>query len=168
MQMNSDLQYQITRVLHHEAYLLDHRKYKEWLDLLTDDIVYRMPIRVTTEEKDGTNLVDDMTYFEETKKSLTTRVNRLYTSSAWVENPAPRQRHFISNIMIDPGIRPDEYKVRSYFLFKRSRGSDIETEQLFGEREDVMRRVNGEWKIASRTIYPDQAVLTVMNLSMFL
>ncbi|MED4601535.1 3-phenylpropionate/cinnamic acid dioxygenase subunit beta [Paenibacillus validus] len=166
--MNPQLHYEISRFLQDEAYLLDHRKYKEWLELLADDLIYRMPVRVTTEERGGSNIVDEMTHLEETKKSLTTRVNRLYTTSAWVENPAPRQRHFISNITVDPGLQPDEYKVRSYFLFHRSRGSDIETEKMFGEREDVIRKENGEWKLASRTIYPDQAVLGVMNLSMFL
>ncbi len=166
--MNFELQYQITQFLYQEAYLLDHRKYKEWLDLFTEDIVYRMPVRVTTERREGTDIADEMSYFEDNKNSLALRVNRLYTKSAWVEDPSPRQRHIISNIMIDPGSHPDEYQVRNYFLFHRSRGSDIETEKLFGEREDVLRKVNGEWKIASRTIYPDQAVLGVMNLSMFL
>jgi 3-phenylpropionate/cinnamic acid dioxygenase small subunit len=166
--MNSELQHQITHFLNHEAYLLDHRKYEEWLDLLADDLVYRMPLRVTVEGRDEANLVDEMTYFEETKKSLTTRVKRLYTKSAWVENPPTRQRHFITNIMIDSASDPNEYKVRSYFLFQRSRGSDHHIEQIFGERNDIIRKVNEEWKIASRTIYPDQAVITAMNLSMFL
>ncbi|MEB3100385.1 3-phenylpropionate/cinnamic acid dioxygenase subunit beta [Ferviditalea candida] len=166
--MNAELHYEISNFLYHEAYLLDHRQYKEWLDLLSEDLVYQMPIRVTSDNKDASNLVYEMKHFEETKKSLTTRVNRLYTTSAWVDNPATRQRHFVSNISVAPGSRPEEYRVRSYFLFKRSRASDIETEQLFGEREDVLRKENGEWKIASRTIYPDQAVLSVMNLGMFL
>lgn len=166
--MNFELQYEITNLLIDEAYLLDHRMYKEWLNLFTDDIVYRMPVRVTTDNKDGSNLAADMSYIEENKQGLTTRVERLYTKSAWVDNPATRQRHFVSNFKIAPGADPDEFKVRSYFLFKRSRSSDPNTEQIFGEREDIVRKVNGEWKIAARTIYPDQAVLSVMNLAMFL
>lgn len=166
--MNAELYYQITKFLHREVNLLDQRKYEEWLELLSDDIVYRMPLRVTTENTHGSNLVNDMAFFEETKKSLTTRVKRLYTKSAWVEDPAPRQRHFITNVMIDSGSEADEYKVRSYFLFKRSRSSESNTEEIFGERMDVIRKVDEDWKIVSRTIYPDQAVLTAMNLSMFL
>jgi 3-phenylpropionate/cinnamic acid dioxygenase small subunit len=168
MTMNFEIQYEITQFLYQEAYLLDHKKYKEWLELLDESIVYRMPVRVTVERREGSDLAKDMSYFEETKQSLTTRVERLYTSSAWVEDPPPRQRHFISNIMIQPGSEADEYHVRSYFDFERSRGSDPEIEKMIGEREDVLRRVNGEWKIAARTIFPDQAVLGVMNLSMFL
>jgi 3-phenylpropionate/cinnamic acid dioxygenase small subunit len=166
--MNFEIQVEITQFLYQEAYLLDHKKYKEWLKLLDASIVYRMPVRVTTERREGSDFAKDMSYFEETKGSLTTRVERLYTTSAWVEDPAPRQRHFISNIMIRPGSVADEYHVRSYFDFQRSRGSDADIERLIGEREDVLRRENGEWKISARTILPDQAVLGVMNLSMFL
>ena len=166
--MNAELHYQISQFLYHEAYLLDHRKYKDWLDLLSDDITYRMPLRVTTENRDGSNLVEDMTYFEESKSSLVLRVERLYTNSAWVDDPAPRQRHFISNIMVDSNNHPDELKVRSYILFKRNRASEIHTEEIFCEREDIFRKEAGKWKIVKRTIYPDQTVLTVMNLSMFL
>jgi 3-phenylpropionate/cinnamic acid dioxygenase small subunit len=109
-----------------------------------------------------------MTYFADSKKDIEIKVERLYTKSAWVENPPTRQRHFISNVVVEPGFSSNEYKVRSYFLFKRSRSSEAKTEELFGEREDIIRKVNGKWKIAKRTVYPDQSVLSVMNVSMFL
>lgn len=166
--MNPGLYFEISNLLYQEAYLLDSKKYEEWLSLLSEDIVYRMPLRVTTERSFGSDLVDEMTYFEETKKSLTTRVKRLYTSSAWVENPAPRQRHFISNIVVEDGAKADEVQATSYFLFKRSRGADVETEEMFGQRVDTIRKEDGVWKIAKRTIYPDQAVITTMNMAMFL
>jgi 3-phenylpropionate/cinnamic acid dioxygenase small subunit len=163
-----ELQLEITNFLHQEAYLLDSRKYKEWLELLAEDLVYRMPLRETVEGVGVENIAEDSAFFEETKKSLTTRANRLYTKSAWVENPATRQRHFITNIMIERTTNPNDFKVRSYFLFQRSRGSSHSIEQMFGERNDIIRKVNDEFKIAERTIYPDQAVITTMNMSMFL
>lgn len=162
------LQEEITQFYYREAYLLDHRKYREWLDLLTEDINYVMPLRVTVENKAGANLNYDMTYFTDTKEDITTKVERLYTKSAWVDDPAPRQRHFISNVMFEHTDVPEEYKVTSYFLFKRSRSSEPTTEEIFGERQDVLRKVDGEFKIASRTVNADQSVLTVMNLAMFL
>lgn len=166
--MAADLHYEISQFLYKEVYLLDHRQYREWLDLLADDVEYIMPLRVTVENKHETNLSREMTYFTDYKKDLTMKVERLYTKSAWVENPAPRQRHFISNIVIEPTEVEGEYNVKSYFLFKRSRASEPHTEELFGEREDIIRKVEGGWKLAKRTIHTDQAVLTVMNLSMFL
>ncbi|HZH58361.1 MAG TPA: 3-phenylpropionate/cinnamic acid dioxygenase subunit beta [Metabacillus sp.] len=166
--MNVELQYELTQFLYKEAHLLDHRRYREWLELLHEEIEYIMPMRVTVDNKMESNISRDMTYFTDTKKDITMKVERLYTKSAWVENPAPRQRHFVSNVMIEEGANLDEYKVRSYFLFKRSRSSEQTTEELFGEREDIIKKIDREWKILARTVYPDQAVLTVMNLSMFL
>jgi ethylbenzene dioxygenase subunit beta len=42
-------------------------------------------------------------------------------------------------------------------------------EDLFvGMRKDILRRVDGELKIARRTIILDQAVLAAKNISIFL
>lgn len=166
--VSAELYLEMTNLLNQEAFYLDNGMYKEWLDLLTEDLSYQMPVRETVEGVEVNNIATDIDYYHETKMSLTTRVNRLYTKSAWVENPATRQRHFISNIMIEETSNANEYKVRSYFLFKRSRGSHHEVEQLFGERHDLVRKVNNQWKIAKRFIKPDQAVITTMNMSMFL
>jgi 3-phenylpropionate/cinnamic acid dioxygenase small subunit len=167
-QVTPELHLEITNLLNQEAYYLDNGMYKEWLDLLAEDLTYQMPIRETAEGVGAKNIADDIDFYHETKTSLSTRVNRLYTKSAWVENPATRQRHFISNIMIEATANANEYKVRSYFLFQRSRGSHHEIEQLFGERHDVIRKIDNQWQIAKRYIKPDQAVITAMNLSMFL
>lgn len=159
---------EISNLLYQEAYYLDNRMYKEWLDLLSDEVEYKMPLRETVEGVNIENISVDSAFFEETKGSLRTRVNRLYTKSAWVENPATRQRHFISNVMIEPGDQADHYRVRSYFLFKRSRGSTTDIEEMFGQRNDIVKKIDDQWKIVSRTILPDQSVITTMNMSMFL
>lgn len=167
-QVPLEIKDQITDFLYQESYFLDNRKYKEWLELLSDDLKYVMPMRETVEGVNVENISEDSAFFDETKASLRTRVNRLYTKSAWVENPATRQRHFVSNVFVEKGDNTDEYKVRSYFLYKRSRGSMIETEEMFGQRNDIVRVVGGEWKLISRRILPDQAVMNTMNMSMLL
>ena len=40
-----ELKGEIETFLFHEAELLDERRFTEWLDLLTDDLVYFMPIQ---------------------------------------------------------------------------------------------------------------------------
>ncbi|WP_413299773.1 3-phenylpropionate/cinnamic acid dioxygenase subunit beta [Bacillus sp. 1P10SD] len=171
-QVSIGVQMEITNFLYREAYLLDHRKYQDWLDLLGDDLVYQMPARITNEGRHDTPNIDhDSRYFEDTKQSLVTRIKRLDTSSAWAEFSGPRQRHFITNILIEPGTKTENYQefhVKSNFLFKRNRGSYRTSEELFGEREDILRKHNGEWKLVSRLILLDQTVLGSMNLSMFL
>ena len=167
--LSTDIESEITRFLFWEAKLLDHGRYDEWLDLLADDLEYSMPARITNEGKEHKSNIDYQSrYFQETKKSLATRISRFDTSSAWAESAGLRQRHFVSNILVEPTDKQDEFIVNSYFLFKRSRGSDPRNEELFGERVDLLRKENGTWKIASRVIYPDRSVLAYTNLSMFL
>lgn len=84
--VTADLQYQITNFLYLEARLLDQGKYNDWLDLLADDLDYRMLARITNEGKDHRNNIDYRSrYFQETKKSLITRVSKFDTTSAWAE-----------------------------------------------------------------------------------
>ena len=44
----SELHATIHRWLVEEAYTLDQQRYESWLDMLTEDIHYVMPVRVTT------------------------------------------------------------------------------------------------------------------------
>ena len=39
------LKYEVEEFLYQEAELLDERRFEDWLDLLTEDIRYWMPIR---------------------------------------------------------------------------------------------------------------------------
>ncbi len=59
-----------------------------------------------------------------------------------------------------------EVRAKTAFLIYRSH---LETDQSFfaGSREDTLRRVDGEWKIARRTIILDANVLPDKNLSVF-
>ncbi|WP_067933349.1 3-phenylpropionate/cinnamic acid dioxygenase subunit beta [Alicyclobacillus kakegawensis] len=157
---------EIVNFLHDEAFLLDERRFDEWLEMLDDSVVYRMPMRVTKEKEGGDDIVDEMTYLEETKQSLITRVNRLKTTSAWAEDPPSRTRHFITNVRIERE-EPEEVHVTSYFHMLRSRGSTTEVEQVFGKRSDVVKKRDGNWRLVRRTIYPDQAILGMRNISNF-
>jgi 3-phenylpropionate/cinnamic acid dioxygenase small subunit len=67
---------------------------------------------------------------------------------------------------VEPGDTARELKVSSNFMVYRNRA---ETEQDFyvGGRQDVLRHVNGAWKIARRTIILDQNVLLAKNVSIF-
>lgn len=162
-----DVYREITSFLYLEANLLDDHRLDEWLEVLHPGIVYRMPLRVTRERGSGSDIVEDMTFFEENKQSLVTRVERLKTTSAWAENPPSRTRHFVTNVLVEEG-QDGEWHVSSYFQMLRSRGSKPEVEQIFGKRQDVLCQVGGKWQVKRRTIYPDQTVLGIRNISNFL
>ena len=169
--MSDELRHKIEDFLYLEAELLDDRKLREWLDLLTDDVRYWMPIRYNPLERPE-DLSDELAkpgdgyYFDDDKKSLSLRIERVYVKSAWAEMPPSRTRHLISNVRIksDNG---SELEVHSNFFVYRTR---LETDQdiFVGTKRDMLRRVNEGFKIAKRTIILDQAVLSAKNISIFL
>lgn len=151
-----------------EAYLLDAQRYDEWLDLLTDDIRYVMPVRVTTAVGAGFDTSPGMAHFDEDKYSLSRRVARFRTEHAWTEDPPSRLRHHLANVRTFAGDDPDHLEVESAVLLYRSRGDVREASVISAGREDVLRRDDGGWRLARRTILVDDSVLRTQNLAIFL
>jgi len=58
-------------------------------------------------------------------------------------------------------------EVHSNFIVYRTR-MEKDQDIFVGTRKDLLRRVNGQIKIARRTIILDQAVLGAKNISVFL
>src|SRR5262249_57600440 len=94
------------------------------------------------------------------------RVARLARGLAWGEVRRSRTRHLVTNVQVEPSDRESEVKVRSNFLLYRTQLEH--SQDLFaGTRDDVVRKIDGKWKIARRTILLDQTVLSSANLSVF-
>jgi 3-phenylpropionate/cinnamic acid dioxygenase small subunit len=161
--------------LYREAELLDERRYDEWLELFTDDVRYWMPMRrnvpANEREREFTREGLDVNWFDEGKDTLTRRVRQIQTGVHWAEQPPSRVCHMVSNVQIvaprPDDHAPDDITVRSRFLVYRNR-VETETDVLVGKREDVLRRVNGGFRIARRKIVLDQSVLLAKNLTFFL
>jgi 3-phenylpropionate/cinnamic acid dioxygenase small subunit len=151
-----------------EAYLLDAQCYEEWLDLLTDDIHYIMPVRVTTALGTGFDSAPGMSHFDENKYSLSRRVARFFTEHAWTEDPPSRLRHHVTNVRTFATEDPEHLIVDSGILLYRSRGDVREAALISAGREDVLRRAGKSWQLARRTILVDDAVLRTQNLAIFL
>lgn len=152
-----------------EAELLDSRRYQEWLDLFTEDIVYKMPVRATRAHTLEGSVLDGMDHFDEDMYSLKKRVERFETEHAWTEDPPSRTRHFVTNVRVYPGEEAaGEYMVKSYVLLFRSRGDTRDPDFLSAERSDTLRRSDSGFKIANREILVDESVLRTQNLAVFL
>jgi 3-phenylpropionate/cinnamic acid dioxygenase small subunit len=152
-----------------EAWLLDERKFQEWLGLFTEDVLYFMPRRKNVPRRESHREVTplgDLALIEDDKRYLEMRVARLETGMAWAEDPPSRTRHLVGNLVAEP-LDSGDVQAKTAFLVYRSH---LETDQqiLAGSREDVLRRVDGEWKVAKRTIVLDANVLLDKNLSIFL
>src|ERR1043166_1820299 len=168
------LKHEVENFLYAEADLLDNRRYEEWLDILTDDIRYWMPLRRNyrfgQESQENSRELEDLAWFDENKTTLTLRVKQIMTGIHWAEEPPSRISHCITNIRIleTNSSAKDrlEIKLSSRFLIYRNRLQD-ETDVLVGKREDVLRKENGQWKIARRNIFLDQNVLLAKSLTFF-
>ncbi len=154
--------------LMHEAEVLDGHHERDWLELLTDDVEYLMPVRVNREKGEGRGFSEEAFYFEETRGSLELRVRRFETEFAWAEDPPSRTRHFVTNIRVAPGEEENEIAVKSNLLLYRTRGSEPTNDLLSAERRDILRKEDGQWKLKRREILLDHSVLMTHNLSVFL
>ncbi len=151
-----------------EAYLLDAQSYEEWLDLLTEDIHYVMPVRVTTALGSGFDTSPGMAHFDEDKYSLSRRVARFLTEHAWTEDPPSRLRHYVTNVRTFAADDPDHLVAESAVLLFRNRGDIRESSLVSAGREDLLRRVGEGWRLARRIIYVDESVIRMQNLAIFL
>jgi 3-phenylpropionate/cinnamic acid dioxygenase small subunit len=162
--VSAELQHQVEQFYYYEAELLDDGRYRDWLDLVSDDIIYEVGTRPTVDAYNE-EAVPPSLAFEDDKRSLTWRVNRCETGMAWAEEPRSRTRYLITNVRITPV--GDELTVRSNFMLYRNR---LETTVHFlaGERQDTLWPAgDGEFLLVRRTVMLDQNVILSTNLSMF-
>jgi len=164
-----EVHYEVAQFLNSEAALLDHGDFASWLELMTKDIRYLMPVRVTVARSDADAAVlGSMAHFDEDLYSLRKRTQRLLGDHAWTEDPPSRTRRFVTNVRVATGDNANELVVHSYLLVFRSR-LDVRTpEWISAERRDVLRRVDGTLRLALREITADEAVLRTQNLAIFL
>jgi 3-phenylpropionate/cinnamic acid dioxygenase small subunit len=166
--------HQVEEFLYQEAEILDERRFEEWLDLLTEDVRYWMPMRRNVKfgelEREFTREGQDINWFDEGKDTLTRRVNQILTGVHWAEEPLSRICHTVSNVQVlqaAPSVsEPVDVTVKCRFFIYRNR-VETETDLLVGKREDVLRKVDGSWKIAQRKVILDQNILLAKNLTFF-
>ena len=164
------VQAEIEQFLYREARLLDERLFREWFELLSDDIRYRVPVRSVVKAdhpRKEFSTGRELALFDETKKTLRMRIEKLETSMAWSEEPPSRTCRLVNNVEVEKTATESAYRVHSKFLIYRTRLENLQ--DLFaGSREDVLRKDGESWKIAERTIFLAQTNLLSDNISIFL
>tara|TARA_R110002072_G_scaffold113986_4_gene243896 strand:+ start:15017 stop:15550 length:534 start_codon:yes stop_codon:yes gene_type:complete len=166
IQERMTLSFEAEQFLYQEAALLDDRRFDDWLGLLTEDIHYWMPIRRTTQAKEvhlEFTKPGGMAFFDDDLGTLTLRVKRLSVGRAWAEDPPSRTRYLITNVQVSK-VEGDEITVKCNFQLYRTR-LNSEEDSWIGRREDVLRRIDGELKLARRHIFLEQTVILSQNLS---
>jgi 3-phenylpropionate/trans-cinnamate dioxygenase beta subunit len=167
-----ELHHEVTQFLYHEAALLDDWRFRDWLELLTEDISYTMRTVTNAQTRDRRRSVQPPStwIFNDTRAQLERRVARLETGMAWAEEPPSRTRHLVTNVQATQGERDSELDgeldVRVNYILYRSQKERDETFYA-GVRHDRLRRGADGWQVCRREIVLDQVVLTSHNLSVF-
>jgi 3-phenylpropionate/cinnamic acid dioxygenase small subunit len=161
---NADLSLPVTAGVYHdiqhflfrEALLLDHRRFDEWIGLLSSDVVFRVPARFAREI--GMESPADIDCFHDDRCAIAARIKRLqartepHTSQ---QQLSIQTRRFIANVIVCPCDR-DEYNVLSYVLLTVCRSGEGQNTVFSAERYDRLRRSSRSFKIARREIVVDQ------------
>jgi PAH dioxygenase small subunit len=125
--------------------------------MLSDDIHYRVTAKVLREASVG-NL--EFALIDETATEFKQRVEQISTPRlTHAENPRSTTRRFVSNVMAHHGSAPNEFHVSSNLLVYRTTVDAVEGGLYSGGREDVLREVGGEFRLVSRAVHLDQAVM---------
>lgn len=164
--VGSELQHRIEQFLYHEAALLDRFAMEEWLSLLSDDLVLKVPIRSDRGPgSDRPTFSDETYYLHNDIEMLRERVDKLSKEYAWSENPRSRVRHHIGNVQVND--RGDgEYDVWNTQLVYRSQGDSADYKLLSAQRETTLRASADGFTIVDRTVYLDHSVLPTKNLTL--
>jgi 3-phenylpropionate/cinnamic acid dioxygenase small subunit len=167
------LKQEIEEFLYMEADLLDHREFRQWLELLAEDLIYFMPIRRNVKfgqhaEKENTRQGEGISWFDEDKWTLTKRVEQILTGVHYAEEPLSRVTHMVSNVrLMDISPSPENAQkvvVGCRFLVFQNR-VEYESNTFIGRRVDTLRRHGESWLIAQRELILEQNVLLAKNLS---
>jgi 3-phenylpropionate/cinnamic acid dioxygenase small subunit len=137
---SSPLYGEIMDFLIDEAALLDRDLMGDWLELLTPDIRYRMPVRRTVSRDDGEGFDPAMMHFDEYLESLRLRVARSSRIDSYSSNPPSRTRRLVTNLVARTTSRADEFEAITSELLTRSSGDRPAYDLISARREDLLRR----------------------------
>ena len=135
-----------TRLLHHEARLLDAQRFEEWLELFTPDGIYWIPSRPGQTDPRG---VASIVY--EDRDILALRVQRLCEARAHALSPMPRTTHVVANIdPLESGANDAALRVESAVIVVEHRNA--EKHIYSGRCTYELRRRADTWRIASKRV----------------
>jgi len=130
--------------LTYEARLMDEGRYREWLDLWTEDAQYWVPCN-----EDDIDPARAISIIYDDRDRLVQRVERLLSGSVLAQQPRPRMRRVISNIEVSE-LAGGEVTVESNFILGSMRAG---TKHLWiGRTIHHLRRVEGSFMMARKKV----------------
>lgn len=179
-----ELQHAVEQFYYREARLLDGRHFQQWLGLLSEDILYRMPSRINVQVDNRQRGTEDMLSIEreleqvdgdgcplreENLIHLSVRVERSYKINSWAENPPPRTRRIIGNVEIEENTEKSLAVLSNFHLHYSRPGSPNFI--YSGQRRDELQLNDGNdqtFKLLKRDVIMDYSTIDVPTLGLIL
>ena len=138
------LQHEAEQFLYHEAWLVDSRRYDEWLALFTRDALYWVPNGSADSDP---NERGQIVY--EGISGLEHRVYRLKIPTIGPQSPPPSYRHLVGNVM--PAWTGDNELsvISSQAVFFARQGREA---QYAGTWEHLLTKMDGSWRIRRKKV----------------
>jgi len=114
-----EVQYEAEQFLYRQSELIDSKKWRDWIDLFTDDGIYWMPPEPSHKTWEGMPAI-----FAEDKNLMTVRMNRVLHPDAWSQRPLWGTNHVVSNVVVEKNSST-EIVVRSRFHMMELRRDDV-------------------------------------------
>ena len=131
-------------LLYREARLLDERQYSRWLEMFSPDGTYWIPAN-----HDGTDPGREISLVFDDAHRLRDRIARLGSGLAHAQNPPSKTKRLISNVEINETDAETTMVISAFILYELRRGK----ERVFaGRYEHRLKRIDGQWKIASKKV----------------
>jgi 3-phenylpropionate/cinnamic acid dioxygenase small subunit len=155
--VGDDVYVSVQRFLSREADFLDRRAYQDWFNLWTEDLHYRVMAQLHQDAAAG---VRDYAIIEEDAVGLKARIDQISTPKlTHAENPPSLARRFFSGLQVQHGEGDGEVLASANVMVYRTRPEMPDGGFYVGTRTDVLRRVNGEWRLSRRSVRLDQTIV---------
>jgi 3-phenylpropionate/cinnamic acid dioxygenase small subunit len=166
LEQRASLTFECSEFLFREAELLDGRQFQAWFELLSQDIDYRVPVRVTR-ERGKPEFANDYHYYDNWL-TLKSRVQRLDVDRAYSENPATRTLRVVSNVRVSAMHGDEVVDLVSKLLVYRGFWESFQHDLISAERHDSLRRTDSGWSLCKRLVLLTQTSLDTRNLAILL
>jgi ethylbenzene dioxygenase subunit beta len=132
--------------LFQEAKLLDERRFRDWMELFTDDGTYWVP-SVPNQESP----FNQASLFYDDRELMRTRIERLEHPRIHVQTPPSRTAHLIGNVVVEAAdAAKDEYLVGSTVIMVEFRD---EAQRVFaGRQHHRLRRAGASFRIVQKRV----------------
>lgn len=157
----------VTQFLGLEAKILDEGREEDWLDLLDEDLLYTVPVRLATEDRSD-EVQPGAFRIRDTKYHVRTRIKRLATGNAYSEIPPSRTMRLVGSVVVARTEDADVVAVSSSLLVYRQRGIDDHYDLVPCRRNDRLRLTADGPRLLRREVVLTEVSIITPNLGIFL